>query len=130
MHKKYIIEGDLTHLAKVFGDRQRVWDMISEFRTRIAIDLINQHNASLFSGPIGMIGSFYLVYPKDIPRHKRTNQSIHIRKPTMSSLIYFLEHIGFGILFNSSTSIASVEVRKFFTKENPRVELEIFSLKQ
>ncbi len=128
MHKKYIIHGDLTHLAKVFGDRQRVWDMISEFRTRISIDLTNQHDASLFSGPIGMIGTFYLVYPKDIPRQKRTNEAIHTRKPTMSSLIYFLEHIGFGILFSSSTSIASVEVQKLFTKENPRVELEIFSL--
>lgn len=129
MHKQYVIHGDLTRIINVSGDRQRVWDALSEFRTHISIDLQNQHNANhMFSGPIGIVGTFYMKFPKDIPRRKRPLQAIHTRKPTMSSLIYFLEHIGFGVLFGNTTMIASVEARKFYTIDTPRVEMQIFTI--
>ncbi len=131
MRKNYVLEGDLTKYSKIFEDRRRVWDAISEFRTRVAIDLKNQHNTTaLFSGPIGIVGTFYLLYPKDIPQRKRVDNVIHTRRPPMSSLIYFLEHIGFGILFGSCNTIASVEARKVYTIMNARVEIEIFSIER
>lgn len=129
MHKRYVIEGDVSRIAKVFGDRQRIWDTISEFKARAAIDLLNQHNTkTLFTGPIGIVGTFYLLYPKDISTRKRVDHAVHTRRPTMSSLIYFLEHIGFGILFGNTASIAFVECNKVFTLDNARVEIEVFTL--
>jgi hypothetical protein len=133
MHKKYIIEGDLTRYAAIVGNkhRQRIWDAIAEFKMRSTIDLLNQHNGSAkFHGPIGIIGTFYLLYPKDVNIHKRVDHAIHTRKPTMSTLIYFLEHIGFGILFGNTASIASIACNKVYTLNDARVEIEIFSMKK
>src|SRR5229473_5689856 len=115
MHKKYTMKGDLTRYAAIFEGkhRQRIWDAICDFKSKSSIDLINQHGSSAqFKGPIGIIGTFYLLYPKDVRVPTRIDQSSHVRKPTMSSLIYFLEHIGFGILFGSTTSIAFIECNK------------------
>jgi hypothetical protein len=131
MHKRYVLEGDLTKYATIFGDkhRQRVWDAIAEFKTRSTINLLNQHNTSAkFNGPIGIVGTFYLYYPKDVSFSKRVDQALHTRKPPMSSLVYFLEHLGFGILFGNTCSIAFIKCNKLFTLDNPRVEIEIFTL--
>jgi hypothetical protein len=133
MHKKYILKGDLTRYATIFEgrNRQRIWDSINEFKEHSKIDLENQHSKSdKFTGPIGIIGTFYLLYPKDVSVHKRTDLALHNRKPTMSSLIYFLEHIGFGILFGNIYSIAFIECNKVFTLDKPRVEIEIFTIKK
>lgn len=133
MHKHYVLAGDLTKYANIFGDkqRQRIWDAIAEFKMRSTIDLLNQHNTSIkFTGPIGIRGTFYLFYPKDISTKKRVDQAIHTRRPTMSSLIYFLEHIGFGILFGNTASIAFIECNKVYTIKDARVEIEIFTLKK
>ncbi len=131
MHKHYVIEGDLTKFAKIFEDRRRVWDAINEFRTYTSIDLSNQHNSTtLFSGPIHVKAKFYLYHPKDIPQGKRVGGIYHTRRPTMSSLIYFLEQLASGILFGSGLSIASVECTKVYTLERARVEIEIHSLKK
>ena len=133
MHKKYTMKGDLTKYAAIFEGkhRQRIWDAICDFKSRSSIDLLNQHGATQkFSGPIGIIGTFYLLYPKDVRIHNRVDQSCHTRKPTMSSLIYFLEHIGYGLLYSNTTSIAFIECNKVFTLNDARVEIEIFNVEK
>jgi len=129
MHKKYVIEGDLTQYIKPFDDRQRVWDAIAEFRSKVCIDLLNQHNGSLlFTGPIAIIGSFYFTFPKGIAKHKRVCDIPHTRRPTMSSLIYFVEHMASGILFGNGINIASIECNKIYTIGRARVEMEIMTM--
>lgn len=130
MRKTYIIKGDLTKCVKIFDeDRRRIWDSMSEFRARVAIDLANQHGSGwIFSGPIGMNCTFYLLYPKDVGVKKRVDDVPHTRLPPMSSLIYFMEHLGFTILFGNTSKIVEVNCQKKFTLENPRVEFEIFTM--
>lgn len=129
MHKRYVIEGDLTD-ARIFDDARRTWDAITDFRLKIGIDLRNQHaSPSMFKGPIHVICNFYLLYPKDVSHDKRVNNSHHTRRPTMSCLIYFLERIATGIIFGNCVIISSLTCNKIFTLDNPRVELEIYSLK-
>lgn len=129
MHKRYVIEGDLTKYVKPFDDRQRVWDAIAEFKNKATIDLLNQHNGSnLFSGPIHMVGHFYFHYPKDIAKKKRFGDIYNTRRPTISSLIYFLEHLGSGIMFGNGITIAKLECKKIYTIGRPRVEIDIWTI--
>lgn len=129
MHKHYLIKGDLTRCVKIFDeDRRRIWDSMAEFRTRVAIELINQHNShTMFTGPIGINCNFYLLYPKDVGVKKRVDHAVHTRLPPISSLIYFLEHLGFGILFGNTSKIVEVNCKKIFTLKDPRVEFEIYN---
>lgn len=131
MHKKYIIKGDVTRYANIFEgkQRQRIWESIASFKNRAVRDMEFQHDDSpRFVGPIGIIGTFYLLYTKDISVPTRVDHIIHTRKPTMSSLIYFLEHIGFGVLFNKTVSVAFIECNKEYTLKDPRIEIEVFNL--
>jgi len=129
MHKKYVIDGDLTD-ARIFTDERRTWDAITYLKSKIGIDLRNQHASPLmFKGPISIICTFYLLYPKDISHKNRIDNAFHTRHPTMSCLVYFLERIATGIIFGNCVIISSITCNKIFTLDNPHVELEVYSLK-
>lgn len=129
MHKKYVLECDLSD-SRVFTDKRRTWDSVAALKGHIHVDLERQHGVTnMFKGPIHIVCNFYLLYPKDIPHVRRFDNRYHIRRPTMSCLIYFLERIATGIIFGNCVTIASMTCNKIFTLDNPRVELEVYSLK-
>jgi Holliday junction resolvase RusA-like endonuclease len=126
---KYIVPGDFSHFISFFGHKKRIWDIVSEFKTRFSIELTNQHNNVLFTGPVHITTAFYFPYPRYSTKYRHLDQVLHTDRPCMSALIYFIEHVSLGILFDNSCIISALNCSKLYVKNNPRIEIEITSLK-
>lgn len=125
----YVILGNLAAFSRMDMDKKRIWDATTTFRAKSAIQLETQHgNKPKFEGPLHIDCVFFLEFPG--PKHlshKHTG-NYHLVKPYMSVLMYFLEHIGIGILFSEGSSIASVTSKKVYDL-NARTEFTIHPIK-
>ena len=129
LQRKYVVKGDFSHFVSFFGDKKRIWDIVAEFRTRFIIELSNQHNNILFTGPVHINSAFYFPYPRYTKMYRHLDQVLHTDRPCMSALVYFIEHTSLGILFDNSCIISALNCSKIYVKNNPRIEIEITSLK-
>ena len=125
----YIITGNLAAFSRMDMDKKRIWDATTTFRAKSAIQLETQHGSKpKFEGPLHIDCVFFLEYPGAKYLAQKHVGNYHLIKPYMSVLMYFLEHVGIGILFTEGSSIASVTSKKVYDL-NARTEFTIKEIK-
>ena len=126
----YVIEGNLAAFSRMDMDKKRIWDATTAFRAKSAIQLEKQHGSKpKFDGPLHIDCIFFLEYPGAKNIAKKVSGQYHLIKPYMSVLMYFLEHVGIGILFAEGSSISSVSSRKVYDIR-ARTEFTVYEIKE
>lgn len=95
----YIIEGDPVSLHRISTSDRRVWDSQREIRIHHQIELANQHNGPPINQPIKLDIIFY------------TKKKYRI-KPTLGSLLNFVEKIAEGIIFKKKVLVEVLNIKK------------------
>ena len=127
--KLYVINGDITSLTRS-TDKKRIWDYINTFRINNHISLQHQHgNAKKLAGPLHLECIFYLPFPGTDTKGKIYKNRYHLTKPYLSGLLLLVEAIGVDIIYRSTAHIASVQTKKLYDNDNPRVEFRLFEIK-
>lgn len=127
----YTILGDPLKLARSTGPyRSRNWNADKEQQVMFTIELTNQHNdAPLLTGPLQLIVSFYCPPPKLLTHAKQARllNTWMITKPSLGTLMSFIEYACHGIVFGDEALIVDVRSVKIYD-EQPRTELQIIPL--
>ena len=125
----YIIEGDVTPLTRS-TDKKRIWDFITAFRLTNHISLQHQHGEfDKLEGPLHLESIFYLPFQGSTIKSKQYKNRYHLTKPYLSGLLILVEAVGVDIIFRSTSNIVSVETKKLYDSERPRVEFRLFEIR-
>lgn len=128
---KYVINMDLTPFVRSDMNKKRIWDLTSKFKVNSRVSLLDQHgDRELLEGPLHMDCTFYLKFRGSIAKSKEFQDLPHLCRPYLSGLLLLLEAVGVDIIFKSASSIMSIDTRKYYDSENPRVEFMLFETKK
>ena|SRR5882724_1223602 len=127
---QYTIFGDLTSLVRNDMNKKRMWDFIMQFKVSNHISLQHQHGEyDKLEGPLHLDCTFYLPFHGSTVKGKEYKNRYHLAKPYLSGLLILVESVGVDIIFRSSANIASIDTKKLYDSDKPRVEFKLFEIK-
>lgn len=122
----YIIEGDISPFVRSDLNKKRMWDMTSSFKVKSYLTLLEQHaGRQLLEGPLHLDCTFYLKFKGSLLKGKEYHHRPHMTRPYLSGLLILLEAVGIDVIFKSASSIVSMDTRKYYDTERPRVEFKL-----
>ena len=120
---RYVIKGDPIPLSKHKSTSSTLWDKMRENKRFYSISLENQqNNKPLPYTPIEMNIIFYMPPDKD-----EEKSLYHDSKPTLISLINFIEAVAVGTIYPNNKILSSITAKKIYDY-NPRTEIIINEL--
>ncbi len=126
MIKRYVIPGIPTPFRSISPSRRNVWDTQKSIKLSARNHLEYQHaNIYLYNGPLILDIDFFFSLP---PNLCKSSPHLHIQKPTLTSLIRFVEEVASGVLFDDDCFIAQINATKIYS-ENPRTEFTLIEIK-
>ena len=127
----YIIDGDLSLFTRFDMDKKRMWDLTSSFKINNRLALKEQHgDKELLNGPLHLDCTFFIRFRGSVCKSVEYHNKPHAQNPRLSALMILLEAVGTGVLFEHASSIVSVDARKYYDSERPRVEFKLFETKR
>ncbi len=128
---KYILDVDLTPFVRSDMNKKRMWDLTSKFKVNSRVSLLDQHaGRDLLEGPLHLDCTFYLKFRGSITKSKDFQYLPHMCRPYLSGLLVLLEAVGVDVIFKSASFIMSIDARKYYDSESPRVEFMLFETKK
>lgn len=119
---EYIILGHPAVYIKAKVEGRQEWTSQKQEALRYKRTLEIQHlDRPLYTGTLEMTVNFYIGMQK---RCASLHNNPHHIKPTLVSLIEFIDHAARGVLFDNECIIATVNAKKFFSTQ-PRTEFKL-----
>ncbi len=123
----YILEEDFCTFVRNDLNKKRQWDLTAAFKVKTHLSLLEQHaGRELLEGPLHLDCTFYLKYRGPVAIRREVQQEAHMARPYLSALLLLLEAVGVDTIFKSAAAIVSIDTRKYYDSEYPRVEFKLF----
>lgn len=126
MTKRYVIPGMPMSLKNVSPSRRNIWDTNKSIKLTARNYLEDQNEyGALYSGALILDIDFFFSLP---PNLCKQSPICHTQKPTLTSLIKFVEEVASGVLFDDDCFIAHINATKTYS-EHPRTEFTLLEIK-